>query len=263
MSTVAAGSMQGGEGEAKRPKLFHLPEPLMLGIVFKHFEADVDTKQATSTDALQVPVGCSFAQLVLICNTMVSLMDNKESPVSTANTFLHGPFQEFITKQLKNFIPDLGVLHNLRNHSMKYILEKCIEDSANPQKVIAELLARLFGVMCLLWDLLLKEKGWMAHINAQAAGVEMMQPKINEMHAKMAKEQRKMRKNLERSKTICDSMRLLKQTDKAPEMAAKNALEMDKLKETMVTLSNNFALMVKGRQEEKICAAPGLTAPQI
>jgi len=260
MSTVAAGYVQGegsidGEGEAKRQRLAYLPQHFNVGIVYLHFEADLGTKQATGSEPLEAPFGCSFSQLVLICNTMLSSMGNTESAVSTANTFLHAPFQDFITQQLKNFIPDLGALHDLRNHSMKYILEKCIQDSANPQKLIAELLARLFGVMCLLWDLLLKEKGWKAQINAQAAGIEIMQNKLKDIHEKCEKQQRAMRKNLQVSETISTSLKMLKATDKTPETAENNAVKIGKMEETLAKVSENLALMKEGRQEDmlKIC----------
>jgi len=227
-------------------KLETLPHYIGMGRVYEFFTEEVSGEEAKNDFPLSVEDGHRLKNLIDLCNEMQLQTTQKSGFANTANTFMHPAFQKHFLMLNRDTYKDLDNLHALRAHSMKHILERCLEKWNKPDEVITELLNRVFGVMCVVWDLLSKENSLLNQVNSQAAGLSVIEERMNNVQLELQSNLFHVSSNLLKAENIANALAKLEQA----ESSAKQLEEMKGLNKTMKKMGLDVGILAAKRQED-------------
>jgi len=230
-------------GEGILESLPHYPG---MGSVVEFFKAEISGEPGKEKSPLCVEAGHILKELIKLCNEMDSKTNQKCAYANTANTFMHKPFDNYILLLLRDTYPDLENLHALRAHSMKHILERCLEKWNKPDKVISELLTRVFGLMCVVWELLSKEYSLHNQVNSQAAGLSAIEERMHNAQAELQNNLCQLSSTLLKAENIAGALEKLEQADSS----AKQLQEMTALNTSMTKMCKDVRTMKEYRQAD-------------
>jgi len=86
---------------------------------------------------------------------------------NTGNIMLNLQFRGAVLDFLQTFMPRLQSLNELTRDSMYHILNSALKHQGTPDEVISELISRVFGLMCVCWQLISNEAEYNAKLIEQ------------------------------------------------------------------------------------------------
>ena len=236
------------EISAQGPILVHLPMLLEVGKVETFFTENASVEEAKYDVPLSVVEGHPMETWAHLSKRMDEATANQIGYARIANHFLHPPFQSHCLMLNKLKYPDLENLHALRTHSMKHILERCLQKWSKPEEVIMELLGRVFGVMCMSWDLLSKENSLLLQVNSQAAGLLVMEERMNKVHNELQSNLFQAGSNLVKAENISTLLGKL-------DLLGSNVDQLNEItavKENVTKVAKDVGILVSERQEDAV-----------
>lgn len=225
------------EVDSAAPRTERLPMHFEIGRVEETYPPPPRGQEAKTSGLLLLSENHKISNYAKLCNALEEAIGGSCGPEVTANGFLHPAFKKYVLDLLHQHRPDLKELCDLRLDSMKHILERSLEKWSQPEEVISELLGRVFGLMCALWDLLHKEDLLIAQVNFQAIGLKKIEEEFGTV-------QQEVNSNLIKAETIVKTLEQ-QVNDKTPET-------VKEVKALVDGIAGHVKVLADGRQNDMV-----------
>lgn len=175
---------------------------------------------------------------------------------NTGNIMLNLQFQGAVLDFLQTYMPRLQSLNELTRDSMYHILHSALKHKGTPDEVISELLSRVFGLMCVCWELISNEAVYNAQVREQERVIhELKTVSIDFTNALEANDEKLLKyKTPEIVRTLTDTLaKQISELTKVNSSILKQAEGMTKMSEEMALLTakctSNWEDLINSQRE--------------